>query len=44
MVPAVDAALIDLPSFFGLFSLQALIPPYYGELKLDNAEAKKLVT
>ena len=44
MVPAVDAALIDLPSFFGLFSLQALIPPYYGELKLENSEAKKLVT
>ncbi|CAL6069548.1 Amino_acid transporter family protein [Hexamita inflata] len=34
--PELSHILIDLPSFFGLFSLQAFIPPYFAELKMSE--------
>ena len=41
--PTLEAALIDLPSFFGLYSLQSLIPPYYNEMTIPFDERKGLI-
>jgi len=41
--PSLEAILIYLPSFFGLYSLQALIPPYFGEITIPESEREDMI-